>query len=258
MKTGILLLARMGSKRLPGKHLLEVCGKPIVQYLIDRIRLQFQAELDAQEVQLLLATSDEDRNQVFEGLAGITVFYGDIHNIPLRVYQATQRYGLRQFILVDGDDILCSVQGMRAVYQALCGGQNYACTKDLPFGMNSQGFQTTFYIQTVSPYFETKVLETGWGRVFPENTCYIIAYPQNEQYDLLRFTLDYAEDFDLFKTIIEHFADRILTIAELEVISFVLNMELYKLTDSIRKRYWERFHEQVEKENDGSCAVLKS
>ncbi len=38
MNTGILITVRTGSTRLPGKALLEVNNKPIIGYLIDRLK----------------------------------------------------------------------------------------------------------------------------------------------------------------------------------------------------------------------------
>ena len=37
-KTGIVILARLTSNRLPRKHLLEVLGEPIINFLIERLK----------------------------------------------------------------------------------------------------------------------------------------------------------------------------------------------------------------------------
>ena len=38
MKIGIILLARMGSTRLPGKVMLNLCGKPVLEHIIERLK----------------------------------------------------------------------------------------------------------------------------------------------------------------------------------------------------------------------------
>jgi len=37
MKVGTILLARMGATRLPGKVMLDLCGKPVIKHIINRL-----------------------------------------------------------------------------------------------------------------------------------------------------------------------------------------------------------------------------
>ena len=92
MKTGFFLTARLGSTRLPRKHLLEAAGKPMLGVLAERIRHAFAADLAAGDALLAIVTSDEAENRAFERFAalGVRVFYGSVDNIPLRHHQAAQ------------------------------------------------------------------------------------------------------------------------------------------------------------------------
>ena len=38
MKIAAIIQARLGSKRLPAKHLLKINGKPIIWYLVQRLK----------------------------------------------------------------------------------------------------------------------------------------------------------------------------------------------------------------------------
>lgn len=249
MKTGIFLLARMGSQRLPGKHLLQAREKPMLQHLINRIFLEFTPEIRENRLQIVITTSDESSNSVFEQLTNVSVFYGAVHNIPLRALQAAKESGFDQFLLVDGDDILCSTQGMRAVFEKLEKGASYVATKGLPFGMNSQGFRTNFYEEAVRPALTPPVLETGWGRVFPAESCQTIIYEPCPQQDSVRFSLDYPEDFTLIKGIIDHFGDRLPVSTHQEIVEYTITSSLYHLTEQIMKEYWDRFYAQIQEEN---------
>ena len=58
MKIGIIIQARMGSTRLPGKSFIELEGKPSAQYIIESIK-----QLDKGIVKVL-ATSDYEEDKV--------------------------------------------------------------------------------------------------------------------------------------------------------------------------------------------------
>ena len=48
-------------------------------------------------------------------------------------------------ISVDGDDILCSVSGMRRIYDKIMSkSSEYVKTRGYPFGMNSFGIESKF------------------------------------------------------------------------------------------------------------------
>src|SRR5437762_5871819 len=64
--TTLFRSARLGSQRLNRKHLLQVNGRPLLQYLIDRIRTEFKTEFRQKEVKLAIATSVEQENKDFE------------------------------------------------------------------------------------------------------------------------------------------------------------------------------------------------
>ena len=59
--------ARWASTRLPGKALVSICGKPLIQWVLERTRQA--ARLD----EVLVATDDERIRSVVEGLGGIAV-----------------------------------------------------------------------------------------------------------------------------------------------------------------------------------------
>ena len=70
-KVGIILQARMGSSRLPGKVLKLLAGKPMIQWIIERLRLCQRAHA------LILATSNLPSDQPLVDLAqklGVCVF----------------------------------------------------------------------------------------------------------------------------------------------------------------------------------------
>ena len=250
MKTGIFITARLGSTRLKRKHLLLVNDHPILFFLIKRIKEEFQKELIDGKVKIIIVTSDEPENREFENFVkdGATVFYGSISNIPLRHLQAAKSHSLNSIISVDGDDILCSVKGMRAVYDVLMQGATYAKISNLPFGMNSSGYSKDFLESSLSGHVDD-ILETGWGRIFDQSQLTEIRVPFPVQDNVLRFTLDYDKDYQFFKSVIETFGDDIFTVQDKDMVSFVMNKKLYLINESVSKQYWNNFYKLQEEEN---------
>lgn len=253
MKTGILITARIGSTRLEKKHLLPVNGKPIIDYLIERIRREFFQEIERNDVQIIVATSDEPENRIFASIldSRAAVFYGSINNIPLRHHQTAISHKLDAVISIDGDDILCSPRGMREVYRALASGAPYVKTSTLPFGMNSSGYAAPFLATAIKNH-ASDTLETGWGRIFDESQITDIPVPFPSQNESLRFTLDYEEDYQFFKVLIEKFGDRIVQATDEDILEIVLQNELFRINEQISKAYWDNFYRLQKQEIEKS------
>ena len=250
MKIGIVITARLGSTRLKRKHLLDVGGKPILSYLLARVNQEFKEEVQTNEILPVIATSDEMENREFERFVsyGFRVFYGSTNNIPLRHLQVAKSYNLDSVISVDGDDILCSIRGMRLIYGALTEKLPYVKTCGLPFGMNATGYSRGFLKSSLVNHYQN-VLETGWGRIFDKGKLVDINIQLGNYNATLRFTLDYMEDFYFFKSIIDSFGDDIFAASDEEIIDLVIEKQLFKINESIAKRYWSNYHENLKRED---------
>jgi spore coat polysaccharide biosynthesis protein SpsF (cytidylyltransferase family) len=172
---------------------------------------------------------------------GVRIFYGSKENIPLRHLQAAESLAVDAVVAVDGDDILCSIDAMAAVRDGMLRGEKYVSTSGLPLGMNAFGYRRDFLAASVAGN-EHKTLETGWGYIFDPSRL------ANQSLDLgldaperLRFTLDYPEDYEFFKAIVEHFGDEIFTAKDKGIVSCVLAQGLQRLTDPVSQKYWENF-----------------
>ena len=258
MKTGIFITARLGSTRLERKHLLEVNHQPMILYLIRRIRRAFAEEIGNNAVQVVIATSDEPENRKFELFKenGALIFYGSVNNIPMRHLQAAEALGLDAIVSIDGDDVLCSLRGMRDVYTALMKGMPYVATSGLPFGMNSFGYSSEFLSASIKAHAQD-TLETGWGRIFDPGSLYQIDIPFGVQNNDLRFTLDYEEDYRFFKALIERFGERIIEADDDEIVAAVLKENLFQFNETVSKQYWDNFYRIREQEADMSRGLVE-
>lgn len=99
----IFIQARASSVRLPGKVLRQVQGKPLLQYLIERLQHAQRAYA------LVLATSDapdDDPVAWLGGDLGIRVERGPLDDVLGRFLGAARRCGVPYFVRVSGDSPL--------------------------------------------------------------------------------------------------------------------------------------------------------
>src|SRR5665213_2076552 len=85
----MILQARMGSSRLPGKSLMPLYGKPLVGRILERVqRCKSLA-------QIVLATTEKKEDDPLEKLAkeqGVKIFRGSENDLVDRYYQAAQKF----------------------------------------------------------------------------------------------------------------------------------------------------------------------
>ena len=251
MKIGYFLTARLGSSRLPRKHLLEAKGRALLEVLAGRIVHAFGTEFRDGRASLVIVTSDEPENREFECFAtlGAKVYYGSKRNIPLRHLQAAQALGLAAIVAVDGDDVLCSTEAMRAVCAGLLRGEDYTNTAGLPLGMNAFGYNVGFLRRSLRGN-EQKTLETGWGYIF--DGAKRVTNPMKLRGEIpenLRFTVDYPEDYAFFCAIIEYFGERIYSASDQEIVDYVVAEHLSKITAPIAEKYWRDFRAVRDRES---------
>ena len=255
MKTGFLICARLGSSRLPRKHLFPAAGIPFILHLIRRINHQFALERSAGCASAVIIASDEPENRDFiPAVAGeAEVFFGSIENIPLRQLQAAKHFGFDALLSVDGDDILCSVEGMRAVYSALVRDADFAKTDGLPLGLNVSGYRRAF-LESAMAGRDHKTLETGWTRIFEGARPQVIAYTEPAPDDRLRFTLDYEDDAKFFARVIERLGPRSVSATDREIVELVWREKFFELNAGLAKEYWNNFYRLQKQEAVGDSA----
>ena len=100
MKIGAIVQARMSSQRLPDKVLTMVNGKPLLQYLLER--LTHCSSID----QIVVATSEDKSDDPIAEFCyknGALCFRGPLQNVAKRFYMALEKYNLDAFVRVCGD-----------------------------------------------------------------------------------------------------------------------------------------------------------
>ena len=165
--------------------------------------------------------------------------------------QAAEAGGYSEIVSVDGDDILCSPAGVLAVAEKLAAGTGYAQTCGLPFGMNSFGYSRRFLAEAMAGHSQG-TLETGWGRIFQGKEPATISYAHLPQDERLRFTLDYTDDLEFFRSVLVALGPQAPAATDADIIRFVLDQKLYLRNSALAEEYWANFRRQVEKEKSAT------
>lgn len=155
MKTLAIIQARMSSSRLPGKVLLEMGGKPMLQHVIERTRLAHSVDET-----LLATTSDpsDDPLAEFAARQGIPCSRGSLHDVLDRYYQAARPFGAQAIVRVTADCPLIDPEIIDQTVNLLnrSGGYDFACNRLPP------PFERSFPIGLDVEVCTFSALETAW------------------------------------------------------------------------------------------------
>lgn len=101
-KMGIIIQARMGSTRLPGKIMKKIGNKTLLDHIFFRLtKLRHSAHV-------VLATTTLPKDNIVEALCrerGISCFRGSEQNVLERYYLCAQQFGFAHIVRMTGDNI---------------------------------------------------------------------------------------------------------------------------------------------------------
>jgi spore coat polysaccharide biosynthesis protein SpsF len=107
LKVGVVIQARMGSKRLPGKVLLPINGTPLLGHVIGRLK-----ELNI-STQIVVATSDHNRDDAIEIYAnqqGLPVYRGSEDDVLDRYYQCAKEFHFKHIVRITADNPFVDIE----------------------------------------------------------------------------------------------------------------------------------------------------
>jgi spore coat polysaccharide biosynthesis protein SpsF len=103
VSVGVVVMARMTSRRFPGKVLHPLAGRPALEYLVERLARAERADT------VVVATSTEPSDDPVEALCRrlpVHCHRGPLENVALRLLEAMDGLGLRAGVRVSGDSPL--------------------------------------------------------------------------------------------------------------------------------------------------------
>lgn len=202
MNCDIFIPIRLSSSRLPKKALLKIQNKPILQYLIERLK---KSKKIRHIIVCTTSNSSDDELADYLTQQNFTFFRGNKKDILQRYLDAAQAFDTDFIINVDGDDIYTDPITTDYIVEEFERSKSpFIQLTGIPLGLTSFGFSIDA-LKQVCKLKKTSDTETGWIRFFTETNLldpkkikpkFHVSVP-----DDIRLSLDYPEDFELAKTI---------------------------------------------------------
>lgn len=206
MKYAAMIQARCGSSRLPGKVMMDLCGKPVLQRMIERVKKCRYVD------EVFVITSFEKNNLPIVSLCaklGIRVFCGSENDVLDRYYQAARLIEPEYVIRLTADCPLFDAGLLDEAILTLDADADYR-------GMMSETFADGLDLEII----KFSALRKAWHEAVHSSerehvTQYIIRHPEIfRQQDYVspvgnfgekRWTVDEPEDFELAEQIYLYF-----------------------------------------------------
>jgi len=220
-KTTVIIQARMGSKRLPGKIMRKIMGKPMIEYLIERISKSKLVD------DLIIATSDRKENlQLIEFLKtkNLNYFIGDEEDVLSRYYFAAKINNVKNIVRITADCPLIDPEVVdNTINKFLKSSADYSSNifpRSFPKGLDTE----VFSFETLEKTFNEATSKYEREHVTPYiRECgkfKISNYSLSHDYSKTRLTVDWEEDFILVEKIFNFFNPKIL-FSYSEILSFL-------------------------------------
>lgn len=206
MKISAIIQARMTSQRLPGKVMADICSKPMIWHIVDRLR--HSKKID----EIILAIPDIKESDGLEEFAKshkIKYFRGSENDVLSRYYGAAKKFACDVIIRITGDCPLIDPQiidliiekhlGSKADYTSNCQQRTF------PRGLDAE----VFNFDVLKRVFESAKADDEKEHV----TLYIEKHAKNfklasvageKNLSHLRLTVDEKKDIDFVREIYEN------------------------------------------------------
>jgi len=205
MRVCAIVQARMGSTRLPGKVLIEVLGRPLLAYLVERLRRA--RSLD----EVVIATSTKPQDDAIADFCArlpVACFRGDEDDVLGRYYAAALEHRADLIVRVTGDCPLIDPEVVDRCVEAFLEHQpDYASNihlKSYPLGISVE----VVSIGALAQAFEEATAVPDREHVTPFvhrrpdrfTLHHVVADVDHSQH---RWTVDTPEDLDLVSRLLE-------------------------------------------------------
>ena len=194
-----IIQARLGSTRFPGKILADICGKPLIWHVVERLRWSKSV------VEIVLATTiNKGDDDLFKWAQDnqIKVFRGSEDDVLARYYHAACEFSASEILRVTADDPFKDPDIIDNVYDLFQRNQlDFAYNNKpptFPEGLDTEIFSFSAirkaFNESADPYEREHVTQYFYRHpeLFRQNN-----YSFSQDLSHLRWTIDNPEDFQM-------------------------------------------------------------
>ena len=197
----IVLQARLGSQRLPGKVLAPLGGVPLLTHCICRLQAA-----DVGPVVVATTTNPEDRAVLaLARRLGAEAHAGPADDVLARFAEVVGPRGATWIIRATGDNPFVDIDAAARVLKALRAGADYAVEEALPLGAAVEGVRRDVLLQAqrdaTTAYDREHV--TPWVRRAEGVARVMPTAPSGVRAPDLRFTVDTPDDLAFARRLVD-------------------------------------------------------
>lgn len=210
MRVCAIIQARQGSSRLPGKALIDICGKPAIQRVVERLR---RAKTLDDVIVAMPESIVDDELERFCDRMGYSYFRGDEDNVLLRVLETARQFEVDVIVEITADCPLIDwahVDGLVDTFlDRDCDHTSNIITRTFPRGYDIRIFSRESlertYLECDNDVDRNHV--STWQYLNPKGKlnykCLNMIAPLYQDRPDLDITLDTPEDLELIRWIFE-------------------------------------------------------
>ena len=241
-KVAAIIQARMGSSRLPGKMLKPIMGRPVLGYMVERVR---RSRLLDDVVVATSTNPQDDQIEAFCAANGVSVFRGSEDDVLSRIVGAIKAYDIEVQVELYGDCPLMDPEVIDRLIEVFLQG-DYDCVFNAlkatyPSGLQAKVLRAAIYVDQERVLTEWKYRESPalCIRDFLDKfrVTNVQAPPEVAQPDVY-IELDTEEDFVVIRSILEALYPKKPDFSTVDVLRFLAkNPDLRRLNQGVVRQW---------------------
>lgn len=238
--TYIIVQARMGSERLPGKVLMKIDKKPLIGILIERLKKA--------KFPVVIATSKKKEDDVLVKYAndtGVKTYRGSEENVLERYYFASKKFNAKVIIRITGDNPLIDGLYIKKTMEEIgeFGSRTFfsnGLKKSFPLGLSFEAFSFELleeaYQKATQPWEKEHV--THYMHFNIPGDINIKTSSLNIDKSSYRLTVDTQADLDLMNILIKNYDCHKKSMKDIiEILD--MNPQLALINQNVKQKDWK-------------------